>query len=110
MGIMGLGARLGQGCGGTGAGWAVACVFAFHTSPPRTWHHASPQLTHPECSCLTFINPVGVMGGAAADLLSEAGYAVSAWTRTPHDLEGVTCYSGPGELQQVQRRGRSGCI
>lgn len=42
----------------------------------------------------------GVMGGAAADLLSEAGYRVSSWTRTPHDQEGVTCFFGPDQLQQ----------
>ena len=34
------------------------------------------------------------------------GAQVSSWTRTPHDLEGVTCYHGPGELEQVRRRGR----
>jgi glyoxylate/hydroxypyruvate reductase A len=40
------------------------------------------------------------MGGAAADMLSEAGYHVSSWTRTTHDHEGVTCYHGSAELQE----------
>ena len=40
------------------------------------------------------------MGGAAADLLSEAGYQVACWTRTPHDREGITCYHGMAELRQ----------
>lgn len=40
------------------------------------------------------------MGSASADLLSEAGYQVSAWTRTQHDHEGVTCYHGPDQLHE----------
>ncbi|GAB4819814.1 hypothetical protein N2152v2_006860 [Parachlorella kessleri] len=43
---------------------------------------------------------LGVMGGAAADLLSEAGYQVACWTRTPHDRDGITCFHGMTELQQ----------
>lgn len=53
---------------------------------------------HTTLLCLP--HTAGVMGGAAADLLSEAGYRVSSWTRTPHDQEGVTCFFGPDQLQQ----------
>lgn len=40
------------------------------------------------------------MGGAVANALSESGYKVSSWTRTPKELEGVISYHGQGELKQ----------
>jgi glyoxylate/hydroxypyruvate reductase A len=37
---------------------------------------------------------LGNLGAVAADLLSQIGFEVSGWSRSPKDLPGIKCYSG----------------
>ncbi|WP_160003828.1 glyoxylate/hydroxypyruvate reductase A [Rhizobium sp. 18055] len=37
---------------------------------------------------------LGNLGAVAADLLSQIGFQVSGWSRSPKDLPGIKCYSG----------------
>ena len=39
------------------------------------------------------------MGQAAVRVLGVFGYALNGWSRTPHSLPGITCYSGRAELE-----------
>jgi glyoxylate/hydroxypyruvate reductase A len=37
---------------------------------------------------------LGNLGAVAADLLTQIGFEVSGWSRSPKDLPGIKCYSG----------------
>jgi len=41
---------------------------------------------------------LGRLGGATARLLAKLGFAVTGWSRTERELQGVTCISGPDAL------------
>jgi glyoxylate/hydroxypyruvate reductase len=41
---------------------------------------------------------LGVLGSAAADGLKPFGYRVRGWSRAPRRVDGVECFSGPGQL------------
>jgi glyoxylate/hydroxypyruvate reductase len=44
---------------------------------------------------------LGVLGGAVARALSDFGFSVSAWSKSPKDLPGVACYSGQDGLERT---------
>jgi len=41
---------------------------------------------------------LGSLGQAALDALQPFGYSLGAWSRSPHDVDGVRCFSGVDEL------------
>jgi glyoxylate/hydroxypyruvate reductase len=41
---------------------------------------------------------LGVLGGAVARALSDFGFSVSAWSKSPKTLPGIACHSGPDGL------------
>src|SRR5262245_25231990 len=41
---------------------------------------------------------LGVLGGAAADVLKPFGYRLRGWSRARKDHDGVVCFSGPDQL------------
>ncbi len=47
---------------------------------------------------------LGVLGGAVARALSDFGFSVSAWSKSPKTLPGVACYSGPDGLERTLSR------
>lgn len=47
---------------------------------------------------------LGAMGAASALNLRAAGFQVCGWSRTPKSIEGVQCYAGEDELQQMLAR------
>ena len=42
---------------------------------------------------------LGVLGGHCARVVAAMGYQVRGWSRSPHDIDGVTCHRGHDELE-----------
>ena len=47
---------------------------------------------------------LGVLGQDAARMLVRFGFDVAGWSRTPKEIEGVTCFHGPEGLDQMLAR------
>ena len=47
---------------------------------------------------------LGVLGGEVARALADFGFDVTGWSRTPRDIPGVRCISGPDALDTVLAR------
>ncbi len=47
---------------------------------------------------------LGALGGAVAAALSEFGFDVAGWSRTPKEIGGIACFSGNGELTPFLKR------
>lgn len=47
---------------------------------------------------------LGELGTACGPALRGLGFAVSGWSRTQKEIEGITCFSGPEGLRQVLSR------
>lgn len=47
---------------------------------------------------------LGELGQAVAGALSDLGFDVAGWSRTPKDVAGVACFSGEGELEVALSR------
>jgi glyoxylate/hydroxypyruvate reductase A len=43
---------------------------------------------------------LGVLGAAAMQALAPFGYRRRGWSRTPRDLDGVSCFAGPAALDE----------
>ena len=57
----------------------------------KQWKH--PGQT-PAATCRIGLMGLGELGGLIASRLPLLGYTVSGWSRTPHELPGVTVFSG----------------
>lgn len=57
----------------------------------RSWHPRRPRLAED-----TYIGIMGLgqLGSDAAKKLSYLGFAVSGWSRTPKNIDGVQCFAG----------------
>ncbi|SNT16604.1 2-hydroxyacid dehydrogenase [Tropicimonas sediminicola] len=62
--------------------------------------HVPPLARHRHVTVLG----LGVLGAACARALAGLGFIVAGWSRTPRDVEGVTCLSGPEGLEQALAR------
>lgn len=58
------------------------------------------RLVLPKPAAATLVGLVGLgeLGAASARLLVRHGFTVRGWSRTPKAIEGVRCFTGPGEL------------
>jgi glyoxylate/hydroxypyruvate reductase A len=55
-------------------------------------------LSPPAAATVVGIMGLGVLGQAAAGVLSGHGFTVRGWSRTRNDVAGVACFAGTGEL------------
>lgn len=61
----------------------------------RRWHEISSVLSYRR---RVGIMGLGELGRAVARQLQGLGFPVSGWSRSRHEIEGVTCYAGREEL------------
>lgn len=53
------------------------------------------------CDTRVGVLGLGALGYAAARLLTQVGFDVSGWSRSPKDITGVNCYSGEDGLRHL---------
>lgn len=63
--------------------------------PKKIWHEPSQPTT---ADVSVGIMGLGELGRAAAAALLGLGFKVNGWTRTPRQVEGVTCFAGDAGL------------
>jgi len=61
----------------------------------RTWMNPRPRRA-PSDVCVGIMG-LGQLGMATARKLMTAGFPVAAWSRTSHDVPGLTCFSGEAD-------------
>jgi glyoxylate/hydroxypyruvate reductase len=61
-------------------------------------HRWSPLRLMPASARRIGVMGLGQLGTAVLDALKPFGFPLSGWSRTKHELEGVACHSGNGEL------------
>jgi glyoxylate/hydroxypyruvate reductase A len=61
----------------------------------RRWHYELPRASY---ECRVGVMGIGLLGGAAARMLSSIGFPVAGWGRSPRAIEGVETYHGPAGL------------
>ncbi len=85
--------------------WVVGHVLRYHlgmdihiTRQDGTWEPDPPPLASQRHVCILGL---GALGEAAARALAALGFNVTGWSRTPKDIPGITCLSGPDGLNQA---------
>ncbi|MEP1766855.1 MAG: glyoxylate/hydroxypyruvate reductase A [Sulfitobacter sp.] len=83
--------------------WVTGHVMRYHlgmdpqiVNPQHDWAPAVPPLA-PERHVV--ILGLGALGTACAEMLLSIGFQVTGWSRSPKDVEGVTCLHGDDGLQ-----------
>jgi glyoxylate/hydroxypyruvate reductase len=83
---------------------ALAWTFYLHRDMPRYAQQQQQCLWQPHPLIETSKRRIGVLGlgelgRAAATRLRDNGFTVSGWSRTPHQLSGISCYSAEKGLK-----------
>ncbi len=85
--------------------WVVGHVLRYHlgmdthiTKQDGTWEPQAPPLAPERSVCVLGL---GALGQASARALTALGFRVTGWSRTPKEIPGVTCLSGPDGLKQA---------
>jgi glyoxylate/hydroxypyruvate reductase A len=47
---------------------------------------------------------MGTLGSSAADVLRRLGFRISGWSRSPKQLEGISCFHGNAQLEPFLQR------
>lgn len=87
------------------AEWVVGHALRHHLGTDLDVHRAPGDWT-PRTPPLARERPVtilglGELGQAAAQILKGIGFPVTGWSRTPKDIPGIACLSGPDGLKQA---------
>ncbi|WP_371227869.1 2-hydroxyacid dehydrogenase [Roseovarius sp. 2305UL8-3] len=89
--------------------WVTGHVLRYHLGMDR--HIVNPDHHwHPEVPPLASDRPIsilglGTLGQACAEALVGLGFPVTGWSRTPKNIEGITCVSGEDGLTQAMQSG-----
>ena len=87
--------------------WVVAHVMSRHAGLHLTragaedWPKHVPPLARDRR--VTMLG-LGALGAAAATALAGLGFPVTGWSRTPREIPGVACLSGPAGLEEALER------
>lgn len=65
------------------------------------WHYILPV---PSYECRVGVMGLGLLGGAAARMLAELGFAVGGWARSPHTIDDVETWHGPDGFEPFLAR------
>ena len=85
------------------AQFVTMCVLRHYRDLPRyerqhrerRWHYVLPAASY---DCRVGIMGIGLLGGAAAQMLAGIGFPVAGWGRSPRVIDGVETFHGPGQL------------
>src|SRR5215471_9619404 len=64
----------------------------------------APKFQHAASAVSVGIMGLGTLGANAADILRRLGFRVSGWSRSPKQIEGVTCFHGADGLDAFLRQ------
>ncbi|MGL4557413.1 MAG: 2-hydroxyacid dehydrogenase [Afipia sp.] len=67
----------------------------------RVW---APRLQWPARAVRVGLLGMGVLGRDAAIALRDIGFQVAGWSKSARSIEGIQCYSGPGQLNAFLAR------
>jgi len=88
--------------------WVTGHILRLHlgmdahiTAAPGTWEPVPPPLAF---DTRVTILGLGELGAACATALSNFGFDVAGWSRTPKEIEGISCFSGPDGLDAALER------
>lgn len=89
--------------------WVTGHVLRYHlgmdahiVNPDHAWNVATPPLAKER---EVVILGLGALGTACAKSLLLLGFRVTGWSRSPKDVDGVTCLHGAGGLANALGRG-----
>jgi len=85
--------------------WVTGHVMRYHlgmdahiVNPDRAWQTVAPPLAQERD---VVILGLGALGTACAEMLLALGFRVTGWSRSPKNVEGVTCLHGADGLTQA---------
>ena len=88
--------------------WVTGHILRLHLgmdahigAAPGTWEPAAPPLAF---DTQVTVQGLGELGAACARALAALGFDVTGWSRSPKDIAGVTCLSGPDGLEAALKR------
>ena len=64
----------------------------------------APRSQWPASAISVGIMGMGTLGSNAADVLRRLGFRVSGWSRSPKQLEGISCFNGNAQLDTFLQR------
>src|SRR3954454_11789358 len=63
-----------------------------------------PKFQWPASAISVGIMGMGTLGSSAADVLRRLGFRISGWSRSPKQLEGISCFHGNAQLEPFLQR------
>ncbi|MFL4468928.1 2-hydroxyacid dehydrogenase [Tateyamaria armeniaca] len=88
--------------------WVTGHILRLHlgmdahiNAAPGTWKPKAPPLAF---DTRVTVLGLGELGAACATALSQLGFDVAGWSRSPKEISGVTCLSGPDGLDEALQR------
>lgn len=88
--------------------WVTGHILRLHlgmdahiNAAPGTWNTAAPPLAF---DTRVSILGLGELGAACAVALANFGFDVAGWSRSPKQIDGVTCFHGTQGLDDVLKR------